>query len=60
MQQVTLVADSSMASKQHAAMQISDWTHKYGKGGAAAMQQMQNLMPLKPSRPRKVGLVKLL
>ena len=54
MQHATAVANMTRTAKQQTALQMREWTQKYGKEGAAAMQQMQKLTPVKPSTGHQV------
>lgn len=47
-------AATRRAAKQLPALQIQMWQHKYGKEGAAAMQQMQSQKPADPRKTFKV------
>ncbi len=47
-------AASLRTAKQLPALQLQDWTRKHGSEGAAAMQHMQTLKPLKPHKMLKV------
>ena len=55
MQHTTAAADKTRAAKQQAAMQVHEWAQMYGKEGATAMQQMQQLLPMKPRKGYKVN-----
>lgn len=54
MQHAAAVSDTIRAAKQQTALQMREWTCKYGKEGAAGMQQMQKLLPVKPTTRYKV------
>lgn len=56
MQHAIAVTDRIRAAKYAPALQMPEWTHQYGKEGAAAMQQMQQLLPVKHSNKYKVWL----
>lgn len=51
LQHATAVTDTIRAAKYAPALQMHEWTRKYGKEGAAAMQQ---LMPVQHSNKYKV------